>query len=197
MTIIFKTALRSALMALLAALPLCAGAQVEVDTLAVDSMVVVTDEGHEHRPVLRFGYVSYETALKAMPDYATASKRLAELKAKYDDEARRVADEFNAKYEEFLDGQAGYPATILHKRQGELQELLERNVAFRQESRRLVESAEKDIFAPLHRRLRAAIRTVGRQNGYAFVINIDGNACPFIDSSMGDNVTLMVIDMLK
>ena len=143
MTIIFKTALRSALMALLAALPLCAGAQVEVDTLAVDSMVVVTDEGHEPRPVLRFGYVSYETALKAMPDYATASKRLAELKAKYDDEARRVADEFNAKYEEFLDGQAGYPATILHKRQGELQELLERNVAFRQESRRLIESAEK------------------------------------------------------
>lgn len=99
-------------MTLLAALPLCAGAQVEVDTLAVDSMVVVTDEGHEPRPVLRFGYVSYETALKAMPDYATASKRLAELKAKYDDEARRVADEFNAKYEEFLDGQAGYPATI-------------------------------------------------------------------------------------
>ena len=103
MTIIFKTALRSALMTLLAALPLCAGAQVEVDTLAVDSMVVVTDEGHEPRPVLRFGYVSYETALKAMPDYATASKRLAELKAKYDDEARRVADEFNAKYEEFLE----------------------------------------------------------------------------------------------
>ena len=146
---------------------------------------------------LRYGYFSLDSVFTAMPEYAVAQKNLADLRAKYDEEMKRAEDEFNAKYEEFLDGQAGYPATILHKRQGELQELLERNVAFRQESRRLIESAEKDIFAPLHRRLRAAIRTVGRQNGYAFVINIDGNACPFIDSSMGDNVTLMVIDMLK
>lgn len=192
-----ETALRAAASALLVALPLCCRAQFEVDTMGVDSMVVVADAPRGHSPVLRFGYVSYETALKAMPDYAAAGKRVEELRAKYAAEERRAADEFNAKYEEFLDGQAGFPPTILHKRQAELQDLLERNVAFKEESRRLMEAAERDIYAPLHRRLRAAIRTVGRQNGYAFVINIDGNACPFIDSSMGDNVTLMVIDMLK
>ena len=132
-----------------------------------------------------------------MPGYAAAGKRLEELKAKYDAEAGRVAEDFNAKYEEFLEGQAGFPESILRKRQSELQELLERNVAFKEESRRLLQAAERDIYAPLHRRLREAIRTVGRQNGYAFVINIDGDACPYIDTSVGDNVTLMVIDMLK
>lgn len=191
------TILRAFVAAVVCVLPLCAGAQVVVDTLGTDSMVIVADAPASPQPALRFGYVSYDTALKAMPDYATALKRVEELKAKYAAEARRVADEFNAKYEEFLEGQDGFPASILQKRQSELQELLNRNIAFKEESNRLMEAAEKDIFAPLHSRLRTAIQTVGRQNGYAFVINIDGNACPFIDSSRGDNVTLMVIDMLK
>lgn len=190
------TALRALLAALLCGLAQAAGAQIEIDTVAVDSMVVVT-EAPKPVPPLRFAYISYATALKAMPGYAAAGKRLEELKAKYDAEAGRVAEDFNAKYEEFLEGQAGFPESILRKRQSELQELLERNVAFKEESRRLLQAAERDIYAPLHRRLREAIRTVGRQNGYAFVINIDGDACPYIDTSVGDNVTLMVIDMLK
>lgn len=189
--------LRASVVALLGLVPLGAGAQVVVDTLAADSMIVVNDEPAKAAPGCRFGYISYETALKAMPDYKTAMSRIDELKAKYADEARRVADEFNVKYEEFLDGQAGFPKSILQKRQSELQELLNRNIAFKEESERLLESARKDIFAPLHRKLRTAIRTVGRQNGYAFILNIDDNACPFIDSSKGENVTLTVIDMLK
>ena len=190
------TALRALLAALLCGPAQAAGAQIEIDTVAVDSMVAVYDAPRP-APPLRFAYVSYATALEAMPGYAAAGRRLEELKAKYDAEAARVAEEFNAKYEEFLEGQAGFPESILRKRQSELQELLERNMAFKEESRRLLQAAERDIYAPLHRRLREAIRTVGRQNGYAFVINIDGDACPYIDTSVGDNVTLMVIDMLK
>lgn len=189
--------LRLSVFALLCLMPLGAGAQVVVDTLAVDSMIAVTDEPATSDPGCRFGYISYETALKAMPDYKTALRRMDELKAKYADEARRVSDEFNAKYEEFLDGQAGFPQSILQKRQSELQELLNRNIAFKEESERLLESARNDIFAPLHRKLHTAIRTVGRQNGYAFILNIDDNACPFIDSTKGENITLTVIDMLK
>lgn len=191
------TALRALLAALLCAAGPAARAQIEIDTVAADSMVVVDDVAAQAPAALRFGYISYQTALKAMAGYAAAGRQMEELKAKYEAEARRAADEFNAKYEDFLEGQAGFPESIRRKRQSELQELLQRNVAFRAETDRLLKAAERDIYAPLHRRLRQAIRTVGRQNGYAFVINIDANACPFIDSAQGDNVTLMVIDMLK
>ena len=46
----------------------------------------------------KYGYLSFETALKAMPDYAAAERNLADLKAKYQAEAQRVEDEFNKKY---------------------------------------------------------------------------------------------------
>ena len=83
---------------------------------------------------MKFGFLSYDEVMKAMPEYATMQKNLAELRAHYEAEQQRVEDDFNRKYEEFLDGQASFPKTILQKRQSELQEMLEKNIAFKKES---------------------------------------------------------------
>lgn len=48
-----------------------------------------------------------------MPGYAIAKHNMDELREKYDAETKRVETEFNAKYEEFLDGQRTYAKTIL------------------------------------------------------------------------------------
>ncbi len=72
-----------------------------------------------------------------------------ELRAKYDEETKRVETEFNTKYEEFLDGQRSYAKTILEKRQAELRELMEKNIAFKAEAAKLLNQAETDAYAPL------------------------------------------------
>ena len=66
---------------------------------------------------LRFGYFSYEEVLHTMPGYAIAKHNMDDLRAKYDAETKRAEDEFNAKYEEFLDGQRSFAPSILEKRQ--------------------------------------------------------------------------------
>ena len=55
---------------------------------------------------LRFGYLSYEQALQSIPDYALVQQQMATLREQYQAETKRVEEEFNRKYEEFLDGQA-------------------------------------------------------------------------------------------
>ena len=146
---------------------------------------------------VKFGYFSYEQILKWMPEYKIVVDNMNDLKSKYDAETKRVEEEFNRKYEEFLDGQRDFAPTILQKRQTELQELLNRNVAFKAESERLLAEAEKEAFAPLHQKLSNALQTIGAQNGYAFIINTDGNACPYIDPTMGEDVTNMLKEALK
>ena len=79
---------------------------------------------------LRYGYFSLDSVFTAMPEYAVAQKNLADLRAKYDEEMKRAEDEFNAKYEEFLETQRDLIPSILSKRQTELQEIMEKNVAF-------------------------------------------------------------------
>lgn len=146
---------------------------------------------------VKFGFLSYEQALKSMPDYAVTLSQIAKLKDKYDEEAKRVETDFNAKYEDFLDTQADMPKSILEKRQSELQELLNKNIEFKAESRRLLAQAEKDAFAPLHEKLQRALKVIGEQDGYAFIINTDNNACPFINPAQGTDVTQTVVRLLQ
>ena len=145
----------------------------------------------------RFGYLSYEQALKSVPQYAIMKKQLADLEAQYQAETKRVEDEFNRKYEEFLEGQREFPKTILQKRQVELQELMEKNIAFKEESRQQLASAEEEMTAPIKIRLAEAIAKVAIERGLALVVNTDSDACPFIDPSMGEDINTLVQDALK
>ena len=145
----------------------------------------------------RFGYLSYEQALKSVPQYAIMKKQLADLEAQYQAETKRVEDEFNRKYEEFLEGQREFPKTILQKRQVELQELMEKNIAFKEEGRQELAAAEEEMTAPIKTRLSETIAKIAKERGLAFVLNTDSNACPFIDPTMGEDINTLVQDALK
>lgn len=137
---------------------------------------------------VRFGYCSYEQALKSLTGYETVQNDMASLRKQYDAEMKRAEEEFNKKYEEFLDGQREFAPSILQKRQSELQELLSRNVAFKQEAARLLANAEAEAMAPLHQQLAAQLRDIGQKQGLAFILNTDNNACPYIDPLQGIDV---------
>ena len=145
----------------------------------------------------RFGYLSYETALKSMPDYAIVQQKLDELRQQFQNETLRVEDEFNRKYEEFLEGQREFPQSILQKRQMELQELMDKNLAFKENSRKELEKAEQDLMAPLKIRLIEVLGKMGRERGYAFIIDTDVKALPFINPAMGHDLNQQVQDALK
>lgn len=53
-------------------------------------------------PVLKFGFLSYDTIIQSMDDYAFVESGMQALQEQYAAEQKRVEDEFNKKYEEFL-----------------------------------------------------------------------------------------------
>lgn len=146
---------------------------------------------------MRFGWFSYSEVFKTMPDYAVVQKNIASLREKYDTETKRVENEFNTKYEEFLDGQSNFAPIIRQKRQAELQEIMQKNLAFKAEAQRLLKQAERDAYAPLREKISAALQRVGTEKGYAFILNTDNDACPFIDPTVGENVTDLLKEYLR
>ena len=160
-------------------------------------MIALTVSAQEVVSGFRFGYLSYEAALQAMPEYAVVQKKMADLRQQFQAETLRVEDEFNRKYEEFLEGQREFPKTILQKRQTELQELMERNIKFKENSQEELSNTEKNLMAPLKIRLIETIGKIGRDRGYAFIVDTDNQALPFINPAMGDDVTQLVQNALK
>lgn len=146
---------------------------------------------------LRFGYFSYKEVLHTMPGYAIAKHNMDDLRAKYDAETKRAEDEFNAKYEEFLDGQRSFAPSILEKRQAELRELMAKNVTFKAEAVRLLQQADADAYAPLKAQIDAAVQKVGKVKGLAFILNTDKGAFPYVNALCGEDVTLLIKENLK
>ncbi len=146
---------------------------------------------------IKFGYFSYERAFKAMPEYTIVQKQMGDLKAQYEAEAKRVEEEFNNKYERFLEVQHELAPTIRNKRQTELQELMAKNIQFKEDARRQYAEAEQQALQPLKDKLSEVLKAIGTERGYAFILNTDSNACPFIDPLMGEDVSLVVENELK
>ena len=145
----------------------------------------------------RFGYLSYEAALQSMQEYALVQQKMNALREQFQAETLRVEDEFNRKYEDFLEGQRDFPRTILQKRQTELQELMEKNIQFKEQGRQELADAEREAMAPLRIRLIELLSTIGREKGYAFIYDTDTKALPFLNISFGEDINQLVQDALK
>ena len=146
---------------------------------------------------LRFGYLSYTSVLKLMPDYIAAQRNIDDLRTKYDIEMKRVENEFNQKYEQFLEGQHDFAPSILQKRQAELQELMDKNIAFKQKAQQLLKDAETKAYEPEYQSLDTVIQLVCQALGLAFILNTDAHAVPFINTSLGVDVTATIADAVK
>ena len=145
---------------------------------------------------IKFGYLSYDSVMVAMPDYAEFMTNMTQLREQYEAEQKRVENDFNKKYEEFLDGQATFPKTILQKRQSELQEMLDRNIDFKKQSLKMLNNVEANLMNNIKTAINTAVSIVAQERGFAFVLNTDKEAVPFINPAQGEDITEAVKKLL-
>lgn len=150
-----------------------------------------------HAQIPRIAYLSYDAALKSMPDYAVATASVDSLKAQFDRELQSAEREFSQKYELFLEQMQNMVPAIRDKRQSELQLMMERNMAFREESKRLLQQARTEAMEPLYSKLNAMLSQLGNENGYAVILNTDNNAVPFIHPELAEDINELVQAKLK
>lgn len=168
----------------------------QVDTIPVS--VIQTPQELEPQETVApsseivFGYFSYDEALRSMPEYTNVRNNLDNLSKQFKEEAERSEAEFNKKYEAFLDEQRDLAPSISKKRQSELQDMMERNIAFKEEAQRLLQEARKEAYAPLKEKISVALQKIGKEKGLAFVLNTDSDAVPYIDTTLGVDINLLV-----
>lgn len=160
-------------------------------------LVAVLSASAQEAVAFRYGCISYDQVLKAMPEYSQVDIDIKALKAKYDKEMKASEDEFNAKYTTFLNEQSNYAPSILRKRQSELEDMMHRNEQFRIESLRLLENARADMIKPIREKLNQAIKRIAEEYQLAFVLNTDSDAVPYLNTGMAYNITNAVAEALK
>lgn len=137
----------------------------------------------------KFGYLNYAEVLKTIPQYAEAQANLARLQGQYDAEIQRSEDEFTRKYAEFLQEQKDFPENIMVKRHKELQELMEKSIAFKREIQATLKTARDKMLEPLTAELDDAISRVALKYNLDYVVNTEEKTYLFINPSTGMDIT--------
>ena len=140
----------------------------------------------------KFGYVSYKELVKSLPEYNIVQGHLDDLQAKYEAEVERSDREFNQKYADFIEGQSQFPDNIRIKRHKELQELMEKSMAFKDEVRCVMRDARHEMMQPLHEKVDEAVMKVCVDGDYDYVLNTDDKAYIAINPRSGTDITEQV-----
>lgn len=164
--------------------------------LLLIALVFVCSLSVKAQSSIRFGYLNVDSLLQTLPDYAEAQKQTEALRQKYMAEAYYNESNFRRQYAEYLQGQKQFTPNILAKRQADLQESLQKGMAFRQQADSLVEEAHLQMLRPVRARLNAAIRAVGIEHGYEYIIDTSKGTYPFIHPKAAEDATPYVKEKL-
>jgi len=165
--------------------------------LSLPAQTIDGDADSRPLTVVLIGYLSYDSLLHAMPQYAAVQQQMDTLRLAYEREMKRVENEFNQKYETFLEERSQYPRTILLKRQNELQDLMQSNIAFRNQGLHDLQEARQMALAPLRRLLSQTIAAVAADLHLAVVVNTDSEACPYVDPDVSIDISQQVAGRLE
>lgn len=137
----------------------------------------------------RFGFIDYNQTLKMMPEYAAAQDSLRHIEEEYAEEIERSDTEFNRQYMEYIHGQKLMSASILQKRQKELQHLYDGSMEFKKAASDSIRAERARLLKPLKRKLSDAISKVGRKRGLDYVLDLASSPYLYVNEDKGMDIT--------
>ncbi|RHJ86530.1 OmpH family outer membrane protein [Parabacteroides sp. AM08-6] len=144
----------------------------------------------------KIAIVNSQEILTIMPEFTSMQKALQDLDAKYKQEMKVINDEYERKYADFIAQQDSLTENIKMRRMQELSDLQERSNNFVQVAQQEFGKKQQELFAPIQEKLRDAIKAVGDEKGYTYILDpqavlYTGNAAvdatPFVKAKLGLN----------
>ena len=118
----------------------------------------------------KFGMVNVETVITSMPEYGKVGDQIAEASKRYEDEFKKLQDEMDKKYTEYQGLGADVPDSIKERRMTELNELAQKMDQFRATAQQDLQKQQQTLMAPIEQRLIEAIKSVGQEGGFTFIL---------------------------
>ncbi|MDF1576429.1 MAG: OmpH family outer membrane protein [Bacteroidales bacterium] len=120
----------------------------------------------------KFGHVTSELLVQAMPEYDSAIANVQELQKHYTDEIERIQVEINKKIEEFNQSESTMSNLIKEAKASEIQELQMRLQNFSQTAQQDLQQKNMVLMQPVMEKARKAIEEVAMEHGLIYVFDL-------------------------
>lgn len=96
---------------------------------------------------------------------------MKQMNDKYAGEMKTMEDEFQKKYTDYIAQQDSMTENIKLRRTQELEDIRQRVENFTQVAQQDMNKKQQELLAPIQDKLRNAIKAVGDEKGYAYIID--------------------------
>lgn len=122
----------------------------------------------------KIAHVDVKAIYNAMPEKSQAQDQLRAFSQQYQAEYNTVQEEFNKKFADYqtLAADAATPTTIKERRMHEIQESDHKIQQFLNKAEADIAAKEKELNAPIMKKINDAIKAVGTEGGYTYILDI-------------------------
>jgi len=141
---------------------------------------------------LKIGYINSQDLITSMPEYEAALKQLEDINLTYNQEGKKLQEELQKKYAEYMQSKDSLDQTIREYKETELQRLGQSIEEFTQNAETNLKKKQQDLLTPIIEKANKAVKQVGDDNGYTYIIDsAGGQVLPYIGAG-ADNVLPLV-----
>jgi outer membrane protein len=140
---------------------------------------------------LKIGVFNAQEVITVMPEYNAAMTELENMNLKYQTEAKKLQEEFEKKYQEYASTAETLDPAIRQYKETELARLQQSIQEFAANAENTLKKKNQELMAPIANKIQQAIKKVGDENGFTYIIDNSANIVPYVSPS-AENVLPLV-----
>jgi outer membrane protein len=140
---------------------------------------------------LKIGVFNSQEVITIMPEYNAAMSELENMNLKFQTEGKKLQEELEKKYQEYTSTTETLEPAIRQYKETELARLQQSIQEFATSAENNIKKKQQELMMPIINKINQAIKKVGDENGFTYIIDNAANIIPYVAPS-AENVLPLI-----
>ena len=136
----------------------------------------------------KFGHVNAQAIMQELPEFIKARGELEAQSKQYENDMKAMQDEIQRKGDEYEKNQSTMNATAKAEAETALNQLMQKYQQAYQDNQQALQKAQQEKMQPIMDKVITAIRNVGKNGGYVYIMDVS-SGIPYISDTLSKDVT--------
>ena len=139
----------------------------------------------------KFGHIDAQAVLAQMPEAIKANGELQATAKQYENDLKALQDELQRKAQEYDKNKSTMNPTKQAETEKALQDMYQKIQQTYQDNQQAMQKMQQEKLAPITTKLVNAIKNVGKNGGYVYIVDVN-SGIPYVSDTLSKDVTAEV-----
>ena len=139
----------------------------------------------------KFGHIDAQAVLAQMPEAIKANGELQATANQYESDLKALQDELQRKAQEYDKNKSTMNPTKQAETEKALQDMYQKIQQTYQDNQQAMQKMQQEKLAPITTKLVNAIKNVGKNGGYVYIMDVN-SGIPYVSDTLSKDVTAEV-----